>query len=418
MKLFGYELRRAETRSSPENINVPVSAENFLQYFGIKQGNLPIVTIDSALQVPAVAAAVNFLSSTLASLPLHVYKSVDGAAERAGGPLQRILNEAPNSEWTSFGLRKYLWQQVYTGGRGLAYIERSGTNIVGIWPMDPSKTTVSMSGGRRFYKFEGQDAPYAASDVIDLPFMLKRDQVSSYSPITLGEKAIQLALAMNEYGSGFFAGGGVPPLAVEGPPPAGKEAMLRAYNDIQRAIEVAREANIPITNLPGGYKLTAIGFDPEKGQMTEARLFQVQEIGRVYDGLPPAFLQDLSKGTFSNTEQQDLHLAKHVVTKRAIQLEDELNLKLFGAKRNVRYVEHSVDGLMRGAFKDRIEALARGVQSALLTPDEARALDNRPPKPNGDKLYIQGATVELGSQPKEGASAPPVDGGQDDDGTS
>ncbi len=34
-----------------------------------------------------------------------------------------------------------------------------------------------------------------------------------------------------------------------------------------------------------------------------------------------------------------------------------------------------------------------------ITPNEARALENRPPLPNGDKLYIQGATVPLGEQP-------------------
>jgi hypothetical protein len=29
----------------------------------------------------------------------------------SGGKLQRVLNEAPNTEWTSFGFRQYFWQQ-------------------------------------------------------------------------------------------------------------------------------------------------------------------------------------------------------------------------------------------------------------------------------------------------------------------
>lgn len=404
-----------ETRSSPENINVPVSAENFLAYFGVKNGGLPSVTVDSALQVPAVAAAVNFIPATLASLPRHAYRDKGGNPERVRGSLQRIVNEAPNPEWSSFGFWKYFWQQVFTGGRGLAWIERAGANILAIWPMDPAKTTISMQNGRKFYKFEGKEQAYGASEVIDIPFMLKRDQVASYGPITLLEKAIQKALAMNEYGSNFFAGGGVPPLAVTGPPPAGKEAMLRAYKDIQRAIEVARENDLPITNLPSGYSLTPIGYEPDKAQMTDALRFQVEEIARGYN-LPPVFLQDLTHGTFSNTEQQDLHLVKHLIAQWARALEDELNLKLFGAENNRRWIEHSLDGLMRGAFKDRIEALARGVQSALYTPDEARALENRPAKPNGDKLYMQGATLELGTQPPDGgATAPPAGNGDGDD---
>jgi hypothetical protein len=49
-----------------------------------------------------------------------------------------------------------------------------------------------------------------------------------------------------------------------------------------------------------------------------------------------------------------------------------------------------------------MEGMTKAVQNALLTPNEGRALDNRPPLPNGDDLLIQGATVPLGSQPKPG----------------
>jgi phage portal protein BeeE len=101
-----------------------------------------------------------------------------------------------------------------------------------------------------------------------------------------------------------------------------------------------------------------VGFDPAKGQMTEARLFQIQEIARVY-GIPPAFLQDLSRGTFANVEQQDLNLVKHLVAQWATALEGEMNLKIFGRLNNTRYVEHNLDGLVRGdlvAPHDRLVA--------------------------------------------------------------
>jgi HK97 family phage portal protein len=154
--------------------------------------------------------------------------------------------------------------------------------------------------------------------------------------------------------------------------------------------------------------------------MTEARLFQIQEIARLY-GLPPVFLQDLSKGTFSNTEQQDLQLVKHLVVHWAVIFEQELNLKLFGQRRRVREVKHNLDGLQRGDFKSRIEGLARAIQTGQLMPDEARALENRPPDPTGAgaKLYIQGATVPLGTAPTAPIGhngGPPIDEEKDADG--
>ncbi len=396
-----------ESRSI-ENPTIPVSSTSFLEFFGVDKGNLPAVTVDTALTVPAVAAAVGFLSRSLANLPLHAYRAKGAQSERLGGKLQRILNEAPNADWTSFGARQYFWQQVFTRGRGLLYIERVGPNADSLWPMDPAKTTVKRTGFRKTYTFGGNT--YDSADVIDVPFMLKADQLSVHSPLVMGKKAIQLALAMGDYAAGFFAGGGVPPLALTGPMPAGADAVKRAQADIKRSVDAAKSNNSPVFPIPAGYELKPVGFDPAKGQMTEARRLQIEEIGRLFN-LPPVFLGDLTHGTFSNTEQQDLQLVKHVIAHWAKAFEEECNLKIFGAQNNRRYVEHALDGLMRGDFQTRMTGLSQGIQNALITPNEARALDNRAPLPNGDDLMIQGATVPLGTQPKDGATSPADQGG-------
>jgi HK97 family phage portal protein len=237
--------------------------------------------------------------------------------------------------------------------------------------------------------------------------MLKADGLTAYSPLVHCAETIQIALAMRKYGAKFFAGGGVPPLGLYGPTPTGPEAMRRAMADVQRAIDAARESNVPIVNLPPGYELKPIGFEPEKGQMTDARRFEVEEIARIYN-IPPAFLQDLTHGTFSNTEQQDLQLVKHLIAHWAQALEQEMNLK-FGQTN--RYVEHNLDGLMRGDLLSRMQAHGQAVQNAIRTPNEVRALENLPPLPSGDDLLIQGATVPLGTQPQEPGTPPPADGG-------
>lgn len=402
MRIFGFDVARAsEQRNSPEDPRVPVSASNFMELFGVNTANIPHVTIDSALQVPAVNAAVNFLARTLAALPKHVYRDTKKGPERIGGKMHIVVHENPNDEMNAFKFWQYFWQQVFTGGRGLAWIERAGPNIEAIWLLEPGKTTIRRENGRITYEYGGKK--YPSADVIDVPYMLKPDMLKHYGPVHLASKAIQLALAMNDYASGFFAGGGVPPLAFVGPLPAGPEAMKRAVADVARAVKHAKESSTPIFPMPPGYELKPVGFDPEKGQMTDARQFQIEEIARAYQ-MPPVFLQDLTHGTFTNSEQQDLHFVKHLVGQWAEALEDEMNLKLFGRMSNTRYVEHNLDGLQRGDFQTRMEGLSKGIQNALLTPNEARALLNRPALPDGDGLLIQGATVPLGTQPTPGAT--------------
>lgn len=415
MKILGFEFGKAtaepapESRANIENPTVPVSAENFLAFFGVNSGNLPAVTIDTALTVPAFACGVSFLAACLASIPLNAYRSKEGNAERINGGVNALLNEAPNDEWTSFAARKYFWTQVFTGGRGMLWIEWAGNVPVNLWPMDPAGTTVVRRGGRKFYNHHGKE--YPADEVIDVPFLLKRDQLSVYSPVVLASKALQLALAMNDYGSNFFAGGGVPPLALEGPMPAGADAVKRAQGDIKRAIDASKANGDPVFPIPAGYKLNQVGFDPSKGQMVEARLFQIQEIARVLN-LPPVFLQDLSRGTFSNVEQQDLHLVKHTISQWAKALEEEINLKLFGRRNRGRFAEHNLDGLMRGDFMSRMVGLTKAVAGGILEPNRARGYMNWPEheNPMANDLFMQGATVPLGTAPaKPEGGAPPKD---------
>lgn len=398
-----------EKRESIENPTVPVSAQNFLAFFGINSANLPSVTIDSALSVPAVWAAVAFLSRTLAALPLHAYRQTKGGPERVSGKLHTVIHEAANPHMDAFKFRQHFWQQVFTGGRGLAWIERTPAGVEALWPLDPSRAAIKRVGFDVIYTVDNRD--YPAADVIDVPFMLKADGLSHYGPIATASKAIQLALAMNDYASGFFAGGGVPPLALVGPLPAGAEAMKRAMADVHRAIDAARKSDKPVFPMPPGHDLKPVGFEPEKGQMTDARRFQVEEIARTYQ-LPPVFLQDLSRATFSNAEQQDLHLVKHLIGQWAQALEGEMNLKLFGRDSNRRYVEHNLDGLLRGDFLTRMQGYAQAIQNSVRTPNEVRRLENLPEMPKGDVLLIQGATVPLGSQP---VAEPPTVTSEDDD---
>jgi HK97 family phage portal protein len=401
VKLFGLNITR-----SLENPTVGLAdSKAWAAYFGSWEGGSDAgvnVSTESALAVPAVWAAVSFLSRTLAALPLHVYRNKADGPEKVKGGLQTLIHEAPNPEWTAFAWRSYSFWQMFTGGRQFTWIERANGQILGLWPLDPSRVEVTMKAGKRIYRYTDYEGPkvYPAGDVIDLPFALKPDQLCHYSPIDKLRNAIGLAIAMERYASKFFAGGGVPPLALEGPLPAGPEGMKRAMEQINRAVEGAQTAGKPIFPMPPGHSLKQVGFDPDKGQMTEARGFQIVEIARGYQ-LPPVFLQDLTHGTFSNTEQQDLHLVKHLVAQWAQSFEEELNLKLFGQRNGARYVEHNLDGLMRGDFATRMEGLSKGIQNAVLTPNEARSLENRASLANGDDLLIQGATVPLGTQPTD-----------------
>lgn len=393
------DLFKSENRGVFDREGVRQSASNFFEQMGWVVGSETPVTTESALGVPAIWAAVQFLSGTMAGLPLHVFKKTKEGSERVTSGVAPIIGKAVSDGQTSFDWRKYGFEQVFTGGRFVSYIERnSAKRVVNIFPINPATLTIKSDGLRKIYVVKvssDREVTYQANEVIDIPFMLKADMISHRSPITTNRRAVAMAIEASKYASKAFANGGVPPLVATGPFTTGAGAQ-RASDDIAKAMEEANKDGRHVLTMPLGHELKVLGFNAKDMQMIESQRFSIEEVARMYS-LPPVFLQDLTHGTFSNTEQQDLHLVKHTINRWVTQMEQEMTLKLFGRNSNM-YVRFNVDGLLRGDFATRMEGLSKAVQNALVTPNEGRALDERAPLDGGDSLMIQGATVPIQNQ--------------------
>lgn len=389
------------TRKKPEERSATFtqSAPNFLEFFGIT--GTGEVTLEQALGVPAVWAAVNFISGTVAGLPLHVYDKTATGKKRvkasARNPFVVMLHDAVNDDMSSFDWRFNMMVAVLTEGRFVTYIERNAAGQpINLMPL-PYATASILPNGRKQYKYVsgGKQWVYDQADVLDVSFMLRGDLITHRSPLRQCSIALGKAHNANKYGSKLFENDGLPAFTLQGPFGTGTSAQ-RASKDIAEATKRAAREGSNVLAIPEGHKLEPLSGSPDKMQLVETQRFAVEEIARIYS-LPPIFLQDLTHGTFSNTEQQDLHFVKHTMKRWLEQLEAEMNLKLFG-RGSSRIAEFNLDGLLRGDYKTRMEGNAQAINTGQLTPNEARAGDNRGPLEGGDQLFIQGATVPLATQ--------------------
>ena len=395
--------RDQNRNTNVENPDTPISSQAIIQFFGLGQFSSTgvIINLSNAMTIPAVFGAVEFLSNTIAGLPLNVYKKTETGREKQNAGIGVILHDAVSDEMTSFDWRKYIMTRTLTGGRSISYIERDANDrVVNIFPLDPSKVKISTNGMSKSYIYmhgTPQQITYNAREIIDIPFDVEQDGLTTVSPVLKNSETLGLAIAATQYGAKFFQNGGVPPFVITGGFTSG-QGMQRASEDLQKAIKQQSKDNRLALTLPDGHEIKPIGSDPEKSQLVELKRFLIEEIARIYS-LPPVFLQDLTHGTFSNTEQQDLHLVKHTIRRWVTQIEQELNLKLFGRNDPSMYVEFNLDGLLRGDFATRMSGYATAIQNAIKTPDEVRSLENLPGiGGEANKLHIQGATVPLGSQ--------------------
>ena len=182
------------------------------------------------------------------------------------------------------------------------------------------------------------------------------------------------------------------------------EKMVRLSDELIKIVRIVPSqkslvglpCNVEYKAISAGHELRSVGFSPEQMQLLELQQFCIEQIARIHS-LPPVFLQDLSDGTYSNTEQQDLHFVKHTLRRWIEQSEQEMNLRLFGRDSDFE-VRFNVDSLLRGDLKTRMEAHATAIQNGIKTPNEVREKEGMEPLPGGDDLMIQGATVPIESQ--------------------
>lgn len=414
---MGFTSRMFETRGSLENPQVSLSGADFWDE-GLSASGVN-VTPRNALQVPAVWAAVNFLSNTFASLPLVLYRRTSDGRERAiDSPLWPILHDAPGPNTTSYAWRKWSMQNQLLRGKSLTQIIRGGDNAPGrgvvreLRPLNPEEwRKIDRGDGGFQYKNDKTFETLESEEVIDVPHMFGGEFGAHESPTKRLQDSLGLAIQLEKFAAKYFEGGGTPPLSLEGPF-SSPEGMRRAGKDINQRV-AHREGNVLV--IPMNHKLNQLGFDPEKSQLEQARRFQIEEVARVF-GLPPIFLQDLTRASFANASQQDMFLVKHSLTQLLRAWEQEMNLKIFGRRNRSRFVEFNVDGLLRGEFQTRMQGMATGVQNALLTPNEARAMENRPPMEGGDQLHLQQNMSQLdmlGEEPEP--QSPPEQGNEEDE---
>lgn len=407
MSFFG--IFGSETRSnSLENPSVALTDSNaFRLAFGdaFKGFTDEEVNETTALGVPAIWDAVNFVSGAVASLPLHVYRNADGGPVKADGdPVYPLLAGTVNDDLlTSFQFRKWLMTRLMLEGRAVVWIERNKANRpMNLWPLDLSSLTIKRVDGRLVYERKRKSGAvdvFAAAEVLDFVWMPAGDGISHVNPIRQHRNSIGLTIAAERYAATNFASGGIPPV-VASMPAGSPAAMDRGATEINVRLKSLSKSKTPVLPLPTGVELKAIGLNHSEQQMIEARKFQITEVARIWN-IPPSFLKDLSTGTFANTEQQDLAFVKHTLTQWLKMIEEELNAKLFGRK-STNYAEFNLAGLLRGDFKTQMDGLRTGVFGGIYKPNEARAFLNLPAEDGGDRLLIQGATIPLtdaGKQP-------------------
>jgi len=346
----------------------------------------------SSLTISALFAALNFLASTLASLPRAIYRRTsNGGREPAPDhPLYDRIHNKPNKsyltawQWiyTSI-MHKYLWGNWYT------YIEKRSYQNQELLPLLPDRTWIDRAHPNYIttHDANGQVTYIPRENVLHIPH-ISLAGVTGKGIVHYARESLGIVKAQEEFVAHFFGQGTKAGVFVSADGPMKEETRLGLQKDFNETYGDLGNSWKAIF-LTGGAKVDQQEIDAVKAQALESRQFSVVEVAR-WTNLPPHILRELSRATFSNIEQQGIELVMYSLLPITTQIEQAMNIYLFdGDERKTHFIKFELKGLLRGDIEARTNFYNAMLDRGVFNADQVRALEDINPQPNGlGKVYM------------------------------
>jgi HK97 family phage portal protein len=348
----------------------------------------PNVSPGTATRLAAVFACTRVCAETLSSLPIGIYRErkSGGRDPATDHPAQELFLQ-PNP-WQT-GMEFFEMMQAHLELRGNAYalkVPGNGRAIDQLIPFHPDRVRVYLLPNNRL-RYEvtsystGQIDRYVQDEILHMRGW-SADGIIGISTVSALAEVIGVGLAQQEHRARYFHNNAIPGMALESAMKQTEEAREKLTNSIEQRF--TGEGAFKVMSLPPGMTVKMLGLTNKDSQLIEASAASRVEICGAWR-VPPHKIGDLSRGTFSNIEQQNIEFATDCQRPRIVRAERRLDadivspLRAYESASGEYFVTFNMDALYRGDMKSRYEAYAQAITAGWLVPNEARASEGKNP---------------------------------------
>lgn len=346
------------------------------------------VTGETAMRLAAVYACVRVLSETMAMLPFQLSQMVAGKRQYVTDHwLYQLLARRPNDYQNRFE-----WHEMMMGHlalRGNAYnriVGNAAGEVTALLPIHPDKCQLELAtDGTYRYRVTNLDG---STDIVPRGqiWHLRGLSTNGYvglSPIEVAAQTIGVGLGVQEYGARFFANDARPGGGWIKHPGNFKDKESRdIFKQSWQAAQTGANRHKTAV-LEWGMEYHELSMKNNDAQFLETRQFQVIDIARIFR-VPPHLIGDLTRGTFSNIEQQSLEFMAYSMAPWAERIEASIVAEFLPDDEEWE-VEYDFTHLMRGDAASRTAYYKGGIGSGWLTRNEAREAEGYEPLPGLDE---------------------------------
>lgn len=317
------------------------------------------ITRDKALTIPTVSGAVDFISNTVASMPIKLYKYKQGkVVEIENDTRTKLLNNDTGDTLNAFQMKKAMVEDYLLDKGGYAVIERNRNTITGLFYVKPVYVAKLQNADpvHKYNLFEIATKQYKNYEVLKL-LRNTKDGASGVGVTGEISKALETAYSTLIYQLGLVKTGG------------NKKGFLKSENRLSKEdIDTLKEAwrRLYANNQENVVVLNK-GLDFKESSSTSVEM-QLNESKKT--------LRDEINGVFHIHDDFDLTF-KEAIYPIIKAFETELNSTLLlENEKKYMFFEFDVKEIVRANLKERYEAYNMAIQGGWKTINEVRKEEN------------------------------------------
>ena len=374
---------------------------------------------------PSVFTVVSKLAELQSMLPLKTYRQRSGDRQAAGTSVFGQLVAKPSSRMSAFDWRMWMASTWQINGITFALkVRNRAGRLVELAPVHPTRVRCGPAMGSPSRPLsalateEEERSPdvrwwYRTNSGAEIHLWRRELLVwSSFNPDSMHwglSKLEPLRDALESDGAAqaaieaLWKQGGKPSFVLSMPGNFGNapNAAKRLADQWQQRHGGVAKWHKPLV-LEEGLTPHPLSID-DNLQYLDVRKLTDAQVAKVYK-LNPAALGDLERATFNNITEILRDVGRSTLPPVLKSLESAIDFDVRDGRHggdgppefpSSYYVEHELDGIMRGDYEARADAHNKSILMGWQTPAEVRELENRGFIEGSDRLFMNGAMVPV-----------------------
>lgn len=345
---------------------------------------------EDILKIPTVQMCLELISSTIAQLPIYLYKeNSDGSIERIlDDKRELLLNQEPNEFQTAYNFKKNIVKDYLLYGASYSYVDKLGNDVKSLYNFPSKAITV-----KKYIKngFITVDADVILTEAIangeykeykykphELLICLKdsEDGLTSKGLLHYGQEIFEIADSELEFISNIYKNGAMPLGVLKTEGRLNNEAIEKLRNAWNNLYTGRKNAGKTII-LENGLEYVPISQKPKDLLVNENKRDNISEICKLFN-MQESFINGTNK--YGSVEQNNIHFLQYTLSPIIAAVENGFNkgLLLETEKQEGYFWAIDTSEVLKTTEKEKYDAIKVALDGGVITMNEARYKLNMP----------------------------------------